>query len=69
VHLKNTGDCVQSREESIGTPLDPPVFWLDNIFKGTDRPNYIGLGVVHSLGKPMVSAYLAIDFTIYILSL
>jgi hypothetical protein len=24
-------DCVQSRDESIDTPLDPPLFWLDNI--------------------------------------
>ncbi len=25
-------DCVQSRDERIGTPLDPPLFWLDSIF-------------------------------------
>jgi hypothetical protein len=34
VHLKNTGDCVQSRDESIGVPFDP-LFWLDNTFKHT----------------------------------
>jgi hypothetical protein len=28
---KKIGDCVPSREESIGTPLDPTLFWLDNI--------------------------------------
>jgi hypothetical protein len=26
------GDCVRSRDESIDAPLDPPLFWLDNIF-------------------------------------
>jgi hypothetical protein len=30
---KNTGDCVQSRDESISTSFEPPLFWLDNIFK------------------------------------
>ncbi len=32
---KNIGDCVPSRDKSIGTPLDPPLFQLDNIFKFT----------------------------------
>jgi hypothetical protein len=30
---KNISDGVGSRNESIHTPLDPPLFWLDNIFK------------------------------------
>jgi hypothetical protein len=30
----SVGDCVRRRGESIGIPLDPPLFWLDNIFKG-----------------------------------
>jgi hypothetical protein len=33
VYLKNIGDCVPSRDQAIGTPLDPPLFWLDNIKK------------------------------------
>ncbi len=33
MYLKSIGDCVRSRDESIDTPLDPPFFWLDNIFK------------------------------------
>ncbi len=31
--FKNIADCVPSRGESSGTPPDPPLFWLDNIFK------------------------------------
>ncbi len=31
---QNIGDCVGRQDESIGNPLDPPLFWLDNIFKG-----------------------------------
>jgi hypothetical protein len=30
---KNTCDGVGSQNGSNGTPLDPPLFWLDNIFK------------------------------------
>jgi hypothetical protein len=30
---KNISDVVGSRNESIDTPLYPPLFWLDNIFK------------------------------------
>ncbi len=30
---KNISDGVGSQNESIDTPLDPPLFWLDNIFK------------------------------------
>jgi hypothetical protein len=30
---KNISDGVGSRNESIDTPLYPPLFWLDNIFK------------------------------------
>jgi hypothetical protein len=41
VYLKNIGDCVPSRDKSIGTPLDPPLFWLDNIFKNTSKVLYI----------------------------
>jgi hypothetical protein len=33
VYLKSIGDCIRSRDESIDTHLDPPLFWLDNIFK------------------------------------
>jgi hypothetical protein len=33
VFKKNISDGVGSRNESIGTPLYPPLFWLDNIFK------------------------------------
>jgi hypothetical protein len=29
---RNIGDCVGRQDESIGKPLDPPLFWLDNIF-------------------------------------
>jgi hypothetical protein len=35
VFKKNISDGVGSRNESIDTPLDPPLFWLDNIFKST----------------------------------
>jgi hypothetical protein len=31
--LKNICDGVGGQDESNGTPLDPPLFWLDNIFK------------------------------------
>ena len=30
---KNISDGVGSRNGSNGTPLNPPLFWLDNIFK------------------------------------
>ncbi len=30
--LENIVDCARSRGESIGTPLDPPFFWLNIIF-------------------------------------
>jgi hypothetical protein len=30
---KNISDGVESRNGSNGTPLNPPLFWLDNIFK------------------------------------
>ncbi len=32
---KNISDGVGSRNESIHTPLDPPLFWLDNIFNSS----------------------------------
>jgi hypothetical protein len=32
-----------SHNGSNGTPLDPPLFWLDNTFKLTDFPNYYAL--------------------------
>jgi hypothetical protein len=32
VFKKNISDGVGSRNESIATPLYPPLFWLDNIF-------------------------------------
>jgi hypothetical protein len=34
VCLKNICDGVGCQNGSNGTPLDPPLFWLDNIFKG-----------------------------------
>jgi hypothetical protein len=34
VCLKNICDGVGGQDESNGSPLDPPLFWLDNIFKG-----------------------------------
>ncbi len=33
VCLKTICDGVGGQDESNGTPLDPPLFWLDNIFK------------------------------------
>jgi hypothetical protein len=30
---KNICDGVGGQDESNVTPLDPPLFWLDNIFK------------------------------------
>jgi hypothetical protein len=33
VFKKNISDGVGSPNGSNGTPLDPPLFWLDNIFK------------------------------------
>jgi hypothetical protein len=33
VCLKNICDGVGGQDESNGTPLDPPLFWLDNIFE------------------------------------
>jgi hypothetical protein len=33
VFKKNICDGVGGQDESNGTPLDPPLFWLDNIFK------------------------------------
>ncbi len=33
VYLKNICDGVGGQDESNGTPLYPPLFWLDNIFK------------------------------------
>jgi hypothetical protein len=35
VFKKNISDGVGSRNELIGIPLYPPLFWLDNIFKCT----------------------------------
>jgi hypothetical protein len=32
VCLKNICDGVGGQDESNGAPLDPPLFWLDNIF-------------------------------------
>jgi hypothetical protein len=33
VNLENIGDCVGRQGLSIGTPLDTPLWWLDNTFK------------------------------------
>jgi hypothetical protein len=32
VFKKNISDGVGSRNGSNGTPVNPPLFWLDNIF-------------------------------------
>ncbi len=37
VCLKNSCDGVGGQDESNGTPLDPPLFWLDNIFKSKNN--------------------------------
>jgi hypothetical protein len=36
VFKKNICDGVGGQDESNGTPLCPPLFWLDNIFKATN---------------------------------
>jgi hypothetical protein len=33
VYLKNICDGIGGQDEWNGTPLYPPLFWLDNIFK------------------------------------
>jgi hypothetical protein len=33
VFKRNIGVCVGRQDKSIGSPLDPPSFWLDNIFQ------------------------------------
>ncbi len=40
MYLKNISDCVPSRDESIGTHLHPPLFWLDNILKANMRNHW-----------------------------
>ncbi len=48
--LKNICDGVGGQDESNGTPLDPPLFWLDNIFKHKKdgvRCNLNGKPVLH----------------------
>ncbi len=39
VCLKNICDGVGGQDESNGTPLDPPLFWLDNIFNKSGKTN------------------------------
>jgi hypothetical protein len=39
VCLKNICDGVGGQDESNGTPLDPPLFWLDNIFESNIFPS------------------------------
>jgi hypothetical protein len=43
VFKKNISDGVGSRNVSIHTPLDPPLFWLDNIFKYLSQ----GISIFH----------------------
>jgi hypothetical protein len=43
VFKKNISDGVGSRNESIDTPLYPPLFWLDNIFKKGKRAVILGI--------------------------
>ena len=38
---KNISDGVGSRKGSNGTPLNPPLFWLDNIFNLQSLDNEI----------------------------
>ena len=49
------GDCVRSRDESIDAPLDPPLFWLDNIFNvvisGNFRKVFLRLEIQQNLLK------------------
>jgi hypothetical protein len=46
-----TGDCVRSPDESMATPLDPPLFWLDNIFNKSLRYKTLKLLRSYSASK------------------
>ncbi len=46
---KLISDCVQSHGESIGTPLDPPVFWLDNRFTWLEPKKFCWQGIENYL--------------------
>jgi hypothetical protein len=50
VYLKSIGDCIRSRDESIDTHLDPPLFWLDNIFK-EPRNLFQGISLRRNFGR------------------
>jgi hypothetical protein len=47
VFKKNITDGVRSQNESIDTPLYPPLFWLDNIF------NYVTILLTTRLSMAM----------------
>ena len=48
--LKNICDCVGGQDKSNGTPLDPPLFWLDNIYKQANFKTH-----TYVCGSPSVS--------------
>jgi hypothetical protein len=56
VYLKNIGDCVPSGDESVGTRLEPPLFWLDNIFKKVPVKEYHSKACT-SISTPLVSIF------------
>jgi hypothetical protein len=61
VYLKSIGDCIRSRDESIETHLDPPLFWLDNIFKSAVnrcQPAY----VAYVAGRAGTTTHAGVDF-------
>jgi hypothetical protein len=48
---KNICDGVGVQDESIGTPLYPPLFWLDNIFKAMKQNNSLTYNIVQSMKR------------------
>jgi hypothetical protein len=53
VFKKNISDGAGSPNGSNGTPLDPPLFWLDNIFNMEKLTFFIYLKAAH---KKMLQA-------------
>jgi hypothetical protein len=60
VFQKNISDGVGSHNGSNGTPLDPPLFWLDNTFKVWNKnrkeDHVILLSLEFSLSPPLPPA-------------
>ncbi len=58
---KNISDGVGIRNESIYTPLYPPLFWLDNIFKAAKYKRFVLWGIFgpcpSSLGLKQLNTY------------